>query len=225
MPNHTETKVRIQGEPHIVDAMYGKLKSLVGDNGHADNIGFLEEFIGDPCRNLSDLEKEWKDENGMPRWYGERLNHWGTKWDVYHVKNVKVDFLPAHAGFDEARVLTCLWDTAWSPCIPAMVTLSRKFNVDITLEYIDEGLFFVGRTTIINGEINLVQDYDGQDVYRGMYELFGSEHFFDWLEGIKEYIDDDFKDEIHGNAKDYVSENDFKKVTHILGMDRVTDQG
>jgi hypothetical protein len=225
MPNHTETKVRIQGAPHIIDAMYGKLKSLVGDNGHNNNIGFLEQFIGDPSRNLGEVERNLKSENGMPNWYAERLNHWGTKWDVYHVQDVQVDFLPQHAGFEELRVLTCLWNTAWSPCIPAMVTLSRKFNVDITLEYIDEGLFFVGRTTIINGEINLEQDYDGKDVYRGMYELFGREHYFDWLEGIKEFVDDDFKDEIHGDAKNYVSEEDFKKVTHILGMNKVTEEG
>lgn len=194
MPNHTETKVRIQGASPTIDAMFGKLKEL-SETPTADK-GFLEQFIGDPAKGLSDEEHNEKEENGMPKWYAARLNAWGTKWDVYDISNVEVEFVPEHAGFEKSSILKCVWNTAWSPCVPALKELSRRYNVDIVIEYVDEGLFFVGRTTIMHGEINLVQDYSGKDVYRGMYELFGSNHFFEWLDGQRGFIDKDFHDEI-----------------------------
>jgi hypothetical protein len=196
MPNHTETKVRIQGAPPVIDAMFNKLEELSNTPGNSKDTGFLEQFIGDPANEMSESEKNIKGIHGMPKWYSARLNAWGTKWDIYDISNVERQFVPEYAGFEKSSVLTCVWNTAWSPCVPALEELSRRYDVDIVIEYVDEGLFFVGRTTIMNGEINLVQDYSGKDVYRGMYELFGAEHFFEWLRSQQGFIDKDFHDEI-----------------------------
>ena len=196
MPNHTETKVRIQGAPPVIDDMFNKLEELSILPLDGMDKGFLEHFIGDPANGMSESERNIKEANGMPKWYAARLNAWGTKWDIYKISNVERQFVPEYAGFEKSSVLTCVWHTAWSPCVPALQELSRRYDVDIVIEYIDEGLFFVGRTTIMKGEINLVQDYSGKDVYRGMYELFGAEHFFEWLSSQQGFIDKDFHDEI-----------------------------
>lgn len=220
MPNNTETRVRIQGDFLQIDMMYSKLKSLEeAKTLEEQKVGFLEQFIGDPVSPLSDFEKqELMPPMGMPRWYEKRIEHWGTKWDVYNIRDVKVKTIPEAGGFPESSILTCAWHTAWSPCIPAMVELSKQLNVDIVLEYIDEGLFFVGRTTIINGKVNLEQDYDGNDVYRGMYELFGKDFYFDWIKGFEEDVDNDFKDDIFENAKEYLDKEDLSKLASILGI-------
>lgn len=223
MPNHTETKVRIQGAPNVVKLMYDKLLSLVGDDGHSKNIGFLEQFVGDPVKNLSEAElaNEPSHDNvlkrGMPKWYSARLDAWGTKWDVYHVCDVHIEYIPEHAGFAASAVLTCVWDTAWSPCIPAMCALSRLHDVDIVISYVDEGLFFVGRTTIIAGEENLREDYDGYDIYRGIYELWGEEHFFEWLEGMASVIDADQASEVLDNFELYQANTELiERIKQVL---------
>lgn len=220
MPNNTETRVRIQGDCQQIDMMYSKLKDLEeAKTLEKQQVGFLEQFIGDSVSTMSDSEKtELVSPIGMPRWYAKRIEHWGTKWDVYNIKNVKVKTIPEAGGFPESSVLTCVWHTAWTPCIPAIVELSKQLNVDIVLEYLDEGLFFVGRTTIIDGKINLEQDYDGNDVYRGMYELFGKDFYFDWVKGFAELVDNDFKDDVFEKAKEYLDTENLSKLASILGI-------
>lgn len=165
-----------------MDAVYAKLSELAADTRYNDKKpGFLAEFIGDPAENLPADTEITILNVGMPRWYRNRLDSWGTKWDVYHLQDVQTEIVAEHAGFDASRIVTCKWDTAWSPCIPAMLKLSAKYDIDVQLKYLDEGLFYCGQTTIIKGETNLIKDYEGEDVYRGVYEVFGKDYFLDLM--------------------------------------------
>ena len=58
------------------------------------------------------------DTGRMPGWYEWALEHWGTKWDL----NPPVMFKDG----------VCLFETAWSPPIAAIKTLSDTF---ITLKF------------------------------------------------------------------------------------------
>jgi len=198
MPNHTYTEVRLQGDLPIMDAVYSELKTMTGLPG-SERKGFLKEFIGDPgtmsdtsgLDDLIDLQDHPVTEisRTMPHWYEQRLKYWGTKWDVYHIRDVHTDIVAAHAGFAASRIVTCKWETAWSPCIPAMLLFSAKYGIDVQLKYLDEGLYYAGHATIINGEINHGKDYDGDDVYRGIYEVFGKDHFIGLMYDLQiEYL-------------------------------------
>jgi hypothetical protein len=169
MPNHTYTEVTIQGSHPTIDAFHGKLTALA-DPKSEDNKGFLTEFLGDPADKYDPAD-----------WYDARIQHWGSKWDVYDIRNVSIDSVAEHAGFEASRIVKCHWHSAWSPPIPALCSLSSKYNVDIHIKYLDEGLFYAGQTTIFKGEPNLVQDYDGEDVYRGVYEVFGKKFFTEMM--------------------------------------------
>jgi len=217
MPNNTDTRVSIEGPLYIIDAMTTKLKECTKHNGTTKEIGFLETFVGDPANKLLEEDRNKKDADGMPYWYESRINGWGTKWDVYHVSLVERKFFPAHAGFDAYAQVTCVWNTAWSPCMPAMRTLSRLYDLIIKLDYVDEGLFYVGHTTIINGKDNLVRDYSGKDVYQGIYELFGSERFFEFFQ--ESLYEPDYSEEILEAAKKFVTEPHYKKLVKVLSKE------
>ena len=100
---------------------------------------------------------------------------WGTKWDVYEVRDVAISVQHKFHGFEAETTLTCKWHTAWSPCIEAMHTLSNLYGVSVKLTYIDEGGFYVGTTTIMDGATNYEESYSGDDVPEGMYKLFGAD--------------------------------------------------
>lgn len=166
MPNHTYTEVRIQGQPFVIDAFASHLSDLASDDNET-NTGFLELFLGDPAKG------------GHEDWYNLRINEWGTKWDVYRISDVKTDYIPFTAGFMASRIVTCKWASAWSPPIPALLKLSKKYDVDIIARYADEFLNYVGQHTIIDGEENKVLHYEEDDVYRGVFEVFGPDHLLD----------------------------------------------
>jgi hypothetical protein len=212
MPNHTYTQVHLQGSLPIMDTIYSNLSDYATDEPGNSKRGFLAECIGDPADRSADDNQEAQHpvlkEAGMPRWYEDRLQGWGTKWDVYHIRDVQTDIVAAHAGFDASRIVTCKWDTAWSPCIPAMLKLSAKYDIDVQLKYLDEGLFYCGQATIIKGETNLIKDYEGEDVYRGVYEVFGKDHFL----GLMYEMDIEYLKSILKLAKKFADKQTINKL-------------
>jgi hypothetical protein len=56
-------------------------------------------------------------ETGHPSFLGWSNEHWGTKWNAYEI---------------EEKSPTCIrFQTAWSPPIPILVTLSKKFPTEL----------------------------------------------------------------------------------------------
>lgn len=85
------------------------------------------------------------------RWYGWRVDHWGTKWDIYNC-------------FDEfteepSDSFSASFQTAWSPLSEkCMEVLSRQFpGAVLTNSYDEEGSDFCGVTVAKDG---VVLDYD-----------------------------------------------------------------
>jgi hypothetical protein len=82
------------------------------------------------------LEEQKKFESN--NWYDWRVEHWGTKWnacDSYYDVN----------GID--------FTTAWSPPIPWLLALSKKYpDKQITLQYSEEGFAIRGSITVLDGK-------------------------------------------------------------------------
>ena len=80
---------------------------------------------------------------GFPTWYEWRLKNWGTKWDV---SDCDAEISPTSVLIN--------FQTAWSTPFVALQTMSKKFKVDVCVEYADEDLGSnCGVYNLSNGEL------------------------------------------------------------------------
>ena len=93
---------------------------------------------------------------------------YGTKWD-FQYDNANVDTITT-----EEIILSP--NTAWSPCKNFCEKLSKKYGVDVVIQYEEPGNAFIGRTEYSNGEI--IEDEHYEDSYgecksymEGLYKL------------------------------------------------------
>ena len=117
----------------------------------------VEKIASDNQETIGEIEKKYKDETelkkfkkygktlisnikkyGCPTWYEWCVKNWGTKWN----------------GCDswlEDDILH--FDTAWSPPIPVLIALSKKYpNNEFYLEFEDECEEGLKQIAFINGE-------------------------------------------------------------------------
>jgi hypothetical protein len=79
---------------------------------------------------------------GAADWYSWNIQHWGTKWDIEPVG-------PELSGSDAVFY----FETAWGPPEQAARALSSMFGgCRVTLDYIEPGCDFGGRSVYYNGE-------------------------------------------------------------------------
>jgi len=87
---------------------------------------------------------------GSPFWYDWNVNNWGTKWDAGE---------PSVEEISPTEV-TYQFETAWSPPMPVLVTLSTQYpELNIELEW-EEEQGFGGACVLINGEVEVTDSYD-----------------------------------------------------------------
>lgn len=92
---------------------------------------------------------------GYSDWYSWCVANWGTKW------NAQDTVFKKDPTDQEA---TICFDTAWSPPIPVVETLSRKFpRLSFTLRYWECGVGFKGLFRVHNGTViaNATFSYHG----------------------------------------------------------------
>lgn len=86
--------------------------------------------------------------------YEWRCNNWGTKWDV-------CDLRPKARSQGRASFV---FNTAWSPPIPVVEALLKKFpKLKVTLRYYEGGCGFQGVLSAKDGEVLEADQYE----YRG----------------------------------------------------------
>lgn len=180
MPNLVDTQVKIEGPLDAIARMYKLLTSSTSN----ETEGFLAPLIGDPAKNLK---------SGKPQ--QERIKHWDTPNDIVSVEDVSITSLPNH-GFGESHEITCTWQTVWSPCIQALTKLSEKYNLAISISYIDDQYTFVGRFTVIDGRTVLDRSFNHDDIFKGIYSIYGFEALQEHLtSNIVIYKDEDILEE------------------------------
>jgi hypothetical protein len=89
---------------------------------------------------------------GTDNWYNWARQHYGTKWGAYHAEEWTVS--------EDGTKATVRYDTAWSPATQAYLEISRTFALEFTHYFADEGGFFVGSESIVNGAVDAKTDFD-----------------------------------------------------------------
>ena len=91
-------------------------------------------------------------------WYDWNVRHWGTKWDVSVVDDEKY---PETELMEETETsLAYRFNTAWSPPLPAIETLSSQYpNLEFNLSY-EEEQGWGGEVEFKNGQSTEIESYD-----------------------------------------------------------------
>ena len=96
---------------------------------------------------------------GYPTWYEWRINNWGTKWDSSESS--------ASTYSDSAEIW---FETAWNTPMPVMEELSRKYDLEVIVEYADEDLGCnCGKYTYVNGDLQ----EDSEEDFEFACEIWG----------------------------------------------------
>jgi hypothetical protein len=115
MPNHTDNRIILSHEdPQQIDMIY--------------NIMNTEDTP--LCQSLIPMPPEEEIASG---WYDWRLEHWGTKWDIYD----------AHCDRIDANQLNISFLSAWSPPEKVFHKLV-EMGFEIDARYLDEGWMYIG---------------------------------------------------------------------------------
>ena len=95
-------------------------------------------------------------------WYDWNVTNWGTKWDVAVSDNEQYPETELINEEDWSDRLTYSFNTAWSPPLPAIATLSEQYpNLEFTLSY-EEETGWGGEIEFINGQDTVLENYENK---------------------------------------------------------------
>ena len=160
MPNHCSNSLTVTGED--ADRFFAALERQTEDNFIAEFVPMPKELSGISTGSATidgERVREWRDNadgtrskitdierqhavdlHGTMDWYEWCRKHWGTKWGAYDV--------------DYDGKATIRFDSAWSPPVPAIDTISRMFpRATFLLAYAEGGSCYFGTTTFENGAV------------------------------------------------------------------------
>jgi len=166
MPNWTSTTLVLKGKRRDLEA-FAKQAMGEDEDAHGKTDLTFQNFL--PCPKELD---EWNDgckvykseeekteaykkheadliaRFGYSCAYDFHVEVWGTKWDACHV--MKHDIEKTGKAFS----LCYTFDTAWAPCEPVLIEISRQYpGLKITAEFEEEGgLFETYEATFFAGE-------------------------------------------------------------------------
>ena len=139
MPNYCNNCLMIDGNPNTHKEILMLMKSEYSPFDF-EKILPMPDYIY--CGNVGAEEREIYGKNN---WYDWSIENWGTKWNS----------LDAEVHSNEIY-----FQTAWSPCIPVIAALSKKFpTMYFTYTFYEPGIGFCGKRVYKNGE--LIFSYDG----------------------------------------------------------------
>ena len=108
----------------------------------------------DPKHNDSIID--FKGDN----WYDWNVRNWGSKWDVAVSHNEEYPETELVEEWSDRLIYR--FNTAWSPPLPAIETLSTQYpNCLFTLSY-EEETGWGGEINFKNGEQEIVEDYENK---------------------------------------------------------------
>jgi hypothetical protein len=128
MPNWVENYMEIKGAENTIKEVRARLESGLKDDEFLWGIVHpKDEELEDYNANIGSGGKPMLDPTG---WYGWNMEHWGTKWDASEII-VEVSEDDSCVGYS--------FNTAWSPPINAMISLSQQYpDIEISLRFLEE---------------------------------------------------------------------------------------
>ena len=127
------------------------------------------------------------DESSPHYWYTWCINNWGTKWDVD----------PTYVDLTDNK-LSLSYDTAWSPADAVWEAVTVEFpSLLIQVNYLEEGMGFVGKTWYQGGEKILDEFYESipEEMYVSAGATLDKDGKIDWDEDQTYNLFDVFDDE------------------------------
>lgn len=125
---------------------------------------------------------------------------YGTKWDF--------DLRESNVNDVTEERITLAPSTAWSPPTEFCERLCSKYNVEVTIDYEEGGIGFVGRETFTNE--GMVEQEFYNNYYEGLYFL-DKETFWSMVDSELDDLDDITEEEFV-NKFPYVSEEDKQQI-------------
>jgi len=154
------------------------------ENPDDDNAVYVTDIYESDGYSFSNfIEPSVKDI--LDGWYEWRIHNWGTKWDTGDIEMFDHSDGSIHYALD----------TAWSPCIPVVNAMAKKFPM-LKFKYIYEegGEDFAGKIVYENGII-LSDNYYKGNARKQFMQDEGMEDFLtceDCGELLYEYILEDY---------------------------------
>lgn len=95
-------------------------------------------------------------------WYDWNVRNWGTKWDVAVSDNEQYPDTELIEEEDWSDRVAYSFNTAWSPPLPAIETLSTQYpDLEFTLSY-EEETGWGGEVLFINGQDTVLENYENK---------------------------------------------------------------
>lgn len=174
MPNHISNRLTLDCDDvtaaSVWEAVSGNTaESLIDFNRivpypkhFADADLAAETWRNDPAnrnRSWSSGPKDGFNHGG----YDWCVENWGTKWNAYEQRRIDVSSI--------------YFETAWTPPLAAITTLSRYFpTVAFRLEFANEDVGSnAGRALICQGRVNVVRIKDLREAARLWFDLTGND--------------------------------------------------
>lgn len=152
IPNWCSNLLSVVGS----DEQVAQFVEIIQSEGEDD---LLQRFVPLPNENLED-------------WYGWRIQNWGTKWDI-PISDLYPPDDPEEYFCHVPGITSVVYrfDTAWSPPIAAIETISQQYpDCLFMLVYDEPGMDFYGESIFQNGmlthEINSASVVNGYRMLR-----------------------------------------------------------
>lgn len=140
MPNWCSNTARITAPEPVIQELRARIEATQCPSGSV-MPGILDLMVPEP-RDIGD------------GWYDWRVANWGTKWEISHI-----DVLDE----SEPDAIELGFESAWAPPLEAFrAWAERDGRVTYRIDYIEEGVGFVGRETY-DGERWDEQHFDQGD--------------------------------------------------------------
>jgi hypothetical protein len=162
MPNWCINTLDVSGARDDLDAFAAEARGIVGGKELALSLHALVP------------EPEWLDDSA---WYDWCCENWGTKWDLD-----EVDL------YDQVTFLSYAFATAWSPPLPGLHQVARRFpRLLFVLRYVEPGIGFAGEG-MFKGGVECGEYYTTD---ADQYNEFLRDNFPDLWNDFEDYDDDD----------------------------------
>jgi hypothetical protein len=201
MTNWCDNTVEVVGDKEVLETILAKAKNDESPFSFQQLVPQPEELNDRKHSGSKTSKKEGEFENALlgnrefayTDWYNWRLGNWGTKWDLDFDTTQVSKIVPTTDG--KQFKFEIGYSTAWSPALPFWQTLSEQYPIRVKNLYAEEGIGFLGRAFIENGEIDDECVDITPDIYKSLGVPLDEDGCVDWENASEYSIYDYFKEE------------------------------
>jgi hypothetical protein len=201
MPNWCDNTVEVVGDKEVLETILEKAKDENQPFSFQKLVPQPEELNDTKHFGSKTSEKEGEFENALlgnrefayTDWYNWRLGNWGTKWDLDFDTTQVSKIVPTTDG--KQFKFEIGYSTAWAPALQFWQTLSEQYPIRVKNLYAEEGIGFLGRAFIENGEMDDECLDITPEIYKSLGVPIAEDGCVDWDNADEYDLYDYFKEE------------------------------